>query len=91
MKAANLFAEDTAIKTGINGALRLSVILASVFAPFLVLLAALLLLPRGIYIGKAADSVDWMWLILLAAMIMGIYSLTVYVAFRAFAHAKPAR
>lgn len=91
MKAPNPVTEENPMKTGFVGAVRWSVVLASVFAPFLVLLAALLLLPRGIYIGKAVDSLDWMWLILLAAMIMGIYSLTVYIAFRAFAYAKRAR
>ena len=55
------------------------------------LLAALLILPSGIYTGNAADSLDWMWLIRLGAMMLGIYALTVYVTFHAFAHAKPAR
>ena len=67
---------NTAIVTLVKGA----VLLASVFAPFLVVLSALFLLPRGIYIGKSPDALDWMWLILLAFMMLGVYFLTVAVA-----------
>jgi len=66
----------TAIVTLVKGA----VLLASIFAPFLVVLSALFLLPRGIYIGKSPDALDWMWLILLAFMMLGVYFLTVAVA-----------
>jgi len=57
-----------------------TILLASVFAPFLVLLGAYLLLPHGVHIGKSSDALDWMWLILLAGMMLGIYFLTVAVA-----------
>lgn len=56
------------------------ILLASVFAPFLVMLGAYVLLPHGVYIGKSPDSLDWMWLILLAGMMLGVYFLTVAVA-----------
>jgi len=79
------------MKTGIMAALRWGVVLASVFAPFVVVLGALLLLPSGVYIGKGADALDWMWLMLLAAMMLGIYYMTVYVAFHGFRHARHVR
>jgi len=79
------------MKTRIIDALRWGVVLTSVFAPFVVMLSALLLLPSGVYIGKGADALDWMWLMLLAAMMLGIYFLTVYVAFRAFGLVRAAR
>lgn len=78
------------MKTGVNFALRSGVVLTCVFAPFLVVLGALLLLPSGVYIGKSADSLDWMWLMLLAAMMLGMYYLTLYVAFHATGNARPA-
>jgi drug/metabolite transporter (DMT)-like permease len=90
-ESPKFFAKEKQMKTGIMAGLRWSVVLASVFAPFVVVLAALFLLPSGVYIGKSADSLDWMWLMLLAAMMLGIYYLTVYVAFHAFRHARPAR
>jgi len=37
-------------------------------------------LPHGVYIGKSPDALDWMWLILLAGMMLGVYFLTVAVA-----------
>jgi drug/metabolite transporter (DMT)-like permease len=79
------------MKTGIMAALRGGVVLASVFAPFVVVLSALFLLPSGVYIGKGADALDWMWLMLLAAMVLGIYYLTVYVAFHGFRQERHVR
>lgn len=79
------------MKTGIMGALKWSVVLASVFAPFGVVLSARFILPSGVYIGKGTDALDWMWLMLLAAMMLGIYALTVYVAFRSSGRQRPAR
>jgi drug/metabolite transporter (DMT)-like permease len=66
--------------TAIMSFVKAAVLLASVFAPFLVLLGAYFLLPSGIYIGKSPDALDWMWLILLAGMMLGVYFLTVAVA-----------
>jgi len=83
--------KEKQMKTGIMAALRWGVVLASVFAPFVVVLSALLLLPSGVYIGKGADALDWMWLMLLAAMMLGIYYMTVYVAFHGFGHARQVR
>jgi hypothetical protein len=68
------------MKTAIISVVKGAVLLASVFAPFLVLLSAWFLLPRGIYIGKSQDALDWLWLILLAWMMLGVYFLTVAVA-----------
>ncbi len=68
------------MKTAIMSVLKGTLLLASVFAPFLVLLGAYLLLPHGVYIGKSPDALDWMWLILLAGMMLGVYFLTVAVA-----------
>ena len=68
------------MKTGITDAFKWSVVLASVFAPFLMLLGARLILPSDVYVGKGQDALDWMWLMMLAAMMLGIYGLTVYVA-----------
>lgn len=58
-------------------ALKGMILLASVFAPFLVLAGAYVLLPHGVYIGKSPDALDWMWLILLAGVMLGVYFLTV--------------
>jgi drug/metabolite transporter (DMT)-like permease len=69
------------MKTGIMAALRWGVVLASVFAPFIVLASALLFLPNAVYIGKGPDSVDWMWLIVLGGMMLGIYYFTLWVTF----------
>ena len=71
------------MKPGIMTALRWMLVLMSVYAPFLVLLGALFLLPHGIYIGRGQDALDWLWLILLAGMMVGIYYLTIYVVFDA--------
>jgi len=67
-----------------SGFLSWLVVLTSVFAPFLVMASALILLPRGVYVGKSPDTMDWMWLIFLAGMMLGIYFLTLYVAFHTF-------
>lgn len=72
------------MNTGIKIALRYFIVLTCVFAPFIVVLSAKLLLPSGVYIGKGPDALDWMWLILLGGMMLGIYFLTVYVAFDQF-------
>ncbi len=61
------------MKSVIKAALSWGVVLASVFTPFLVVLDALFLLPSGVYIGKSPDALDWMWLMLLGAMMLGIY------------------
>ena len=80
------------MKTGLWFALKCAVVLASVFAPFIVLAGAWLFLPSEVYIGKSSkDALDWMWLLLLGAMMLGIYFLTVYVAFRAFGLVRAAR
>ena len=79
------------MKSVIKASLNWGVVLASVFTPFLVVLGALFLLPSGVYIGTSPDALDWMWLMLLGAMMLGIYFLTVYVAFHAFSHTRTVR
>ena len=61
------------MKTGIKAAFKCGVVLASVFAPFLVVLAALLVLPSGVQTLRSADALDWMWLMLLGAIMLGVY------------------
>ena len=66
------------MKTGIGSALKWCVVLASVFAPFLVVLVALLVTPTAAHIVTGTYALDWMWFMLLAAMILGLYFSTVY-------------
>ena len=70
------------MKEGLWFALKCAVVLASVFAPFIVLAGAWLFLPNAVYIGKSTkDSLDWMWLLLLGGMMLGIYYFTLWVVF----------
>jgi len=70
------------MKTGLWFALKCAVVLASVFAPFIVLAGAWLFLPSEVYIGKSSkDALDWMWLILTGGMMLGIYYFTLWVVF----------
>ena len=63
-------------------ALKCAVILLCVFAPFIMLAAAWLLLPSEVYLGKSSkDALDWMWLILTGGMMLGIYYFTLWVVF----------
>ncbi len=82
------------MKTGIMAALRRGVVLASVFAPFLVVLIVLLTHPSGSGIfpkKNTADLLSWISLVLLAAMMLGIYFLTAYVVFHAFERKRTSR
>ena len=75
------------MKTGIMVALRRGVVLASVFTPFLVVLNVLLTHRVGVYLeASISDDLSWIWLMLVGAMMLGIYFLTAYVAFYAFEH-----
>ncbi len=75
------------MKTSIIAALRWGIVLASVFAPFLVVFSVLLTHRSGIYLEKnITDFASWMWLMLLAAMMLGIYFLTAHFVFHAFEH-----
>ena len=75
------------MKTGIMAALRWGVVLASVFTPFLVVLNVLLTHRVGVYLeASTRDDLSWIWLMLVAAMMLGIYFLTAYVVFHAFEH-----
>jgi|NGEPerStandDraft_6_1074524.scaffolds.fasta_scaffold201554_1 cytochrome bd-type quinol oxidase subunit 2 len=63
-------------------ALKSAVVLVSVFAPFIMLAAAWLLLPSEAYIAKSSkDVLDWAWLIFAGGMILGIYYFTLWVVF----------
>jgi len=67
--------------TELKTALRWGIVLACVFAPFLVVLSALLIVPSGLAALKSTDGVDWIWFTLLGAMMLGVYYfLTVYLA-----------
>jgi hypothetical protein len=61
------------MKADLNTALRWVVVLACVFAPFLVVLAALFIVPSGIAAVKITDGIDWIWFGLLGAMMLGVY------------------
>jgi len=69
------------MKEGLWFALKCGVVLASVFAPFIVLAGAWFILPSGVYIGNSKDALDWMWLIMAGGMILGIYYFTLWVVF----------
>ena len=75
------------MNTGIMAVLRWGAVLGSVFAPFLVVLNVLLTHRVGVYLeASTRDALSWIWLMLVAAMMLGIYFLTAYVAFHAFKH-----
>ena len=72
------------MKTGIMAALSRGVVLASMFAPFLLVLIVLLTHPsgRGIFLEKnPTNLLSWIGIMLLAAMMLGIYFLTAYMVF----------
>jgi len=48
-------------------------LLAAVFAPFLMTGAALLVLPHPWETFRDAHGEDWIWLILLGALMLGLY------------------
>lgn len=55
-------------------------LLLCVFAPFLMAGYALSIVPGGLQALRNTDGVDWLWLILLGAMMLGVYYfLVVYV------------
>ncbi len=64
---------------GIRATLKLSLVVISVFAPFLVALGALLFLPDSAQLVTSQYALDWMWFMLLVAMMLGLYFATVYV------------
>ncbi|HXY22232.1 MAG TPA: EF-hand domain-containing protein [Burkholderiaceae bacterium] len=56
------------------------IVLLCVFAPFLMAGYALTIVPNGMHALRNTDGIDWLWVILLAAMMIGIYYfLAVYV------------
>ncbi len=82
------------MKTGIMAALSRGVVLASILAPFLVVLIVLLTHPSGsgIFLEKnTTNLLSWISLVLLAAMMLGIYFLTAYMVFRAFERKRTSR
>jgi hypothetical protein len=76
------------VKTGITAVSRWGVVLASVFAPFLVVLSVLLTHHGvGIYLeANMRDALSWVWLVLCAEMMVGIYFLAAYLISHAFKH-----
>ncbi len=82
------------MKTGIMAALSRGIVLTSIFAPFLVVLLVLLTHPSGsgIFLEKnPTNLLSWISLMLLAAMMLGIYFLTAYMVFRAFERKRTSR
>ena len=66
--------------TEVRATFRWLVVLGCVFAPFLLVLAALLLMPGGMQSVSYTDPMDWIWLMLLGGMMLGIYYfLAVYI------------
>jgi hypothetical protein len=61
------------MKSDLNAALRWIIVLSCVFAPFLVVLAALSIVPSGLTALKITDGVDWIWFALLGGMMLGVY------------------
>jgi len=56
------------------------VLLLCVFAPFLMAGYALTIVPDGLQALRNTDGIDWLWVILLGAMMIGVYYfLVVYV------------
>lgn len=48
-------------------------VVLSVFAPFLLVAYAFAQLPHALQFLRQFDSIDWMWLMLLGLMMLGIY------------------
>ena len=61
------------MKTDIVAAIKWLTTLTAVFAPFLVVGYALLIVPGGLHALQNTDGVDWIWLILLGGMMLGFY------------------
>lgn len=61
------------MKNDIQNTLRWVIVMACVFAPFLIVGAALLQIPGGLDVFNRTDPVDWIWLILLGGMMLGVY------------------
>jgi len=75
------------VRTGTMAALTWGAVLASVFAPFLVVLNVLPTHRVGVYLeASTRGALSWIWPMLVAAMMLGIYFLTPYMAFNAFEH-----
>jgi hypothetical protein len=53
--------------------LRWLTVMACVFAPFLLVLYALLQIPGGVQVFSRTEPMDWIWLMLLGGMMLGVY------------------
>jgi len=49
------------------------ILLVCVFAPFLMAGYALTIVPNGMQALRNTDGVDWLWIILLGSMMIGVY------------------
>lgn len=59
---------------------KLLILLLCVFAPFLIAGYALSIVPNGMQALRNTDGIDWLWMILLGGMMIGVYYfLAVYV------------
>lgn len=61
------------MKSDFQVALKWLVVFGCVFAPFLLVVAALLQIPGGLQAVSQTDPLDWIWLMLLGAMMLGVY------------------
>jgi hypothetical protein len=61
------------MKADLNATLRWLTVIGCVFAPFLIVVAALIGVPGGLAALNSSEPVEWIWLMLLGAMMLGIY------------------
>lgn len=68
-----------------------AVVLASTFAPFLVVIGVLLTHPHRAYLERnLTDMLSWIWLIFWSAMVLGLYFWTVHLISHATDHDRSA-
>jgi hypothetical protein len=82
---------EARMKTVIVNVCKSALVLASTFAPFLVVFGVLATHPHRAYLERNfTDLLSWIWLMFLAAMMLGLYYWTVYLIIHAFNHARTA-
>jgi len=56
-----------------------TVVVLSIFTPFLLVAFALVIIPHPLQVLKLAPGIDWVWLILLGAMLLGMFYWLFYI------------
>jgi len=56
-----------------------TVAVLSIFTPFLLVAFALIIVPHPLQALKSAPGIDWIWLILLGAMLLGMFYWLFYI------------